>query len=456
MVNRTSRREKVETVIGGYEAEESKITVSPSLRVPVSKSRGENHAPSRPRFPFVSELQEPERWGVCGRAVEAFEGVLRCITVFVPHPWVPPVVGKLSRKWQQYAQLPDEETVAGIKVLHPRRLVIPKVNSWAWMTISVTLSYWRFLSHHLRFTDSPFHRFTHIEGHFALPDGFAAAFLGRQFGKPSIIHVHGTDVHTIPQQSALLRFLTIWALRHADAIRAVSSDLAERTVKLIDAEKRRNGETETVKKVWVVPNGVDLNKFRLMERQEAKRQLGLDDDKRYLLYVGRLVAVKGLDLLLDAFAQLVQNQRDVELVLVGDGAERLVLAQRATTLGIRDKVHFVGAQPHERIVLWMNAGDVFCLPSHKEGLPTVLLESLACGTPVVATSVGGIPEVVADGQVGRLVHSRDPREMAACIEEVLETPWDRQQLRNYVAERFSFEVVTRKLLEMYGSVMRDS
>jgi glycosyltransferase involved in cell wall biosynthesis len=376
--------------------------------------------------------------------------------VLVPHPWVPPAVGKLSRKWQQYAQLPDEETVAGIKVLHPRRLVIPKVNSWVWMTISVTLSYWHFLSHHLRFTDSPFHRFTHIEGHFALPDGFAAAFLGRQFGKPSIIHVRGTDVHTIPQQSALLRFLTIWALRHADAIRAVSSDLAERTVKLIDAGKRRNGGTETVKKVWVVPNGVDLNKFRLMERQEAKRQLGLDDDKRYLLYVGRLVAVKGLDLLLDAFAQLVQNQRDVELVLVGDGAERHVLAQRATTLGIRDKVHFVSAQPHERIVLWMNAGDVFCLPSYKEGLPNVLLESLACGTPIVATSVGGIPEVVADGQVGRLVHSRDPREMAACIEEVLETPWDRQQLRDYVAERFSFEVVTRKLLEMYGSVMRDS
>jgi glycosyltransferase involved in cell wall biosynthesis len=386
------------------------------------------------------------------------------VTVFVPHPWVPPVVGKLSRRWQQYAQLPDEETVAGIKVLHPRRLVIPKVNSWAWMTVSVTLSYWRFLSHHLRFTDSPFHRFTHIEGHFALPDGFAAAFLGRQFRKPSIIHVWGTDIHTIPQQSALLRFLTIWALRHADAIRAVSSDLAERTVKLTDAgkrrsgetEKRRNGEAETVKKVWVVPNGVDLNKFRLMERQEAKRQLGLGDDKRYLLYVGRLVAVKGLDLLLDAFAQLVQNQRDVDLVLVGDGAERHALAQRATTLGIRDKVHFVGTQHHERIVLWMNAGDVFCLPSHKEGLPTVLLESLACGTPVVATSVGGIPEIITDGQVGRLVHSRDPREMAACIEEVLETPWDRQQLRNYVAERFSFEVVTRKLLEMYGSVMRDS
>jgi glycosyltransferase involved in cell wall biosynthesis len=378
------------------------------------------------------------------------------IMVLVPHPWVPPVVGKLSRKWQQYAQLPDEETVAGIKVLHPRRLVIPKVNSWVWMTISVTLSYWRFLSHHLRFTDSPFHRFTHIEGHFALPDGFAAAFLGRRFGKPSIIHVRGTDIHTIPQQSALLRFLTVWALRHADAIRAVSSDLAERTVKLIDAEKRRNGETETVKKVWVVPNGVDLNKFRLMARQEAKRQLGLDDDKRYLLYVGRLVAVKGLDLLLDAFAQLVQNQRDVELVLVGDGAERYALAQRATTLGIRDKVHFVGAQPHERIVLWMNAGDVLCLPSRKEGFGAVLIESLACGTPVVATSVGGIPEIVTDGQVGRLVHSRDPREMAACIEEVLETPWDRQQLRNYVAERFSFEVVTRKLLEMYGSVMRDS
>ncbi|MCS3918542.1 glycosyltransferase family 4 protein [Fervidibacter sacchari] len=378
------------------------------------------------------------------------------ITVLVPHPWVPPVVGRLSKKWRQYAQLPDEETVAGIKVLHPRRLVIPKVNSWAWMTVSVTLSYWHFLSRSHRFTDSPFHRFTHIEGHFVLPDGFATAFLGRQFGKPSIIHVHGTDVHTIPQQSALLKFLTVWALRHADAIRAVSSDLAERAIKLMDAETRRSGETEKAKKVWVIPNGVDLNKFRVMARQEARQQLGLDEDKRYLLYVGRLVAVKGLDLLLDAFAQLTQKWRDVELLLVGDGTERGALKHQATALGIRDKVHFVGAQPHERIVLWMNAGDVFCLPSHKEGLPTVLLEALACGTPIVATSVGGIPEIVAEGQVGRLVRSRDPKEMAACIEEVLETRWDRQRLRDYVAERFSFDVVTRKLLEMYGSVMRES
>ena len=378
------------------------------------------------------------------------------ITVLVPHPWVPPVVGRLSEKWWQYAQLPDKETVAGIKVLHPRRLVIPKVNSWAWMTVSVTLSYWHFLSRSHRFTDSPFHRFTHIEGHFVLPDGFATAFLGRQFGKPSIIHVHGTDVHTIPQQSALLKFLTVWALRHADAIRAVSSDLAERAIKLMDAKTRRSGETEKAKKVWVIPNGVDLNKFRVMARQEARQQLGLDEDKRYLLYVGRLVAVKGLDLLLDAFAQLTQKWRDVELLLIGDGAEREALKHQATALGIRDKVHFVGAQPHERIVLWMNAGDVFCLPSHKEGLPTVLLEALACGTPIVATSVGGILEIVAEGQVGRLVRSRDPKEMAACIEEVMETRWDRQRLRDYVAERFSFDVVTKKLLEMYGSVMRES
>jgi len=104
----------------------------------------------------------------------------------------------------------------------------------------------------------------------------------------------------------------------------------------------------------------------------------------------------------------------------------------------------------------MNAGDVFCLPSRKEGFGAVLIEALACGTPIVATSVGGIPEIVAEGQVGRLVRSRDPKEMAACIEEVMETRWDRQRLRDYVAERFSFDVVTKKLLEMYGSVMRES
>lgn len=375
------------------------------------------------------------------------------ITVLVPHPWVPPFADRLSEKWRQYAQLPDGETVAGIRVLHPRRLVIPKVNSWFWMTVSVTFSYWHFLSHSHRFAVSPLHPFILMEGHFALPDGFAAAFLGHRWGKPSIVHVHGTDVHTIPHLSPLLRRLTVWALRHADAIRAVSGDLAEQARQLVELGKRGNGEGE---KIWVVPNGVDLDKFRLMARQEARRLLGLEENRRYLLFVGRLVAVKGLDLLLDAAVLLMRRRNDVELVLVGDGAERGTLEQRATTLGVRDRVHFVGARPHEQVALWMNAGDVFCLPSHKEGLGTVLLEALACGTPVVATAVGGIPEIVADGQVGRLVWSRNPQELAACLSEALEIRWDREQLRNYVAERFSFEVVTKKLMEMYGSVMRNS
>lgn len=369
------------------------------------------------------------------------------ITVLVPHPWVPPFADRLSEKWRRYAQLPDEEKVAGIRVLHPRRIIIPKVNSWFWMTLSVTLCYW----HALSAID-----FDLIEGHFVLPDGFAAAFWGRRWGKSSVVHVHGTDVHTIPNLSPLLRRLTVWALRHADAIRAVSGDLAEQARQLVESGNQGNGKTMKGNKTWVVPNGVDLAKFYPIGRQEARRLVGLEENRRYLLYVGRLVPVKGLDLLMDAAALLMRRHDDVGLVLVGDGVEREALERRATALNVKDRVHFVSAQLHERIALWMNAGDVFCLPSHKEGLPTVLLEALACGTPVVATAVGGIPEIVADGQVGRLVRSRDPQELAACLSEALEIQWDREQLRNYVAERFSFEVVTKKLMEMYGSVMRNS
>jgi len=358
------------------------------------------------------------------------------ITVCVPHPWVPPLVDKFSARWRRYAQLPKEEVVAGVRVLHPRRLVIPKVNSWMWMTFSVTLCCWRALSS----AD-----FDMLEGQFVLPDGFAAVFLGRRWNKPSVIHVYGTDVHTIPYLSPLLKRLTVWALKEAKAIRTVSQDLARRCAELgVDPCKVR-----------VIPNGVDIHRFTLIPRREAKERVGLNPERRHLLYVGRLVAVKGLDLLLEATALLVQQHRDVELVFVGDGAEREVLQRQVNKLGLNGRVHFVGVQPHDCIPVWMNAGDVLCLPSHREGLPTVLLEALACGTPVVATAVGGIPEVVADRQVGRLVHSRNPKEMAACIEEVLEAQWDRQRLRDYVEERFSFEVVTKELLEMYGSVMRN-
>lgn len=372
------------------------------------------------------------------------------ITVLVPHPWVPPLLGKFSAKWRYYAQLPSEETIAGVRVLHPRRIIIPKVNSWAWMTLSVTLSYWHFLSQLSHRSASPFHRFSVsqidlIEGHFALPDGFAAAWLGRKFGKPSLVHVHGTDVHTIPNESPLLQRLVSWALRHAKAVRAVSQAIADGAIALgADAAKVR-----------VVYLGVDVQRFALMPREIARRQLGIDPQRRYLLYVGRLVGVKGLDLLLDAAAIVMRQQQNLELMLVGDGEEKAQLQRQAERLGIASRTHFIGVQPHDLIPLWMNAGDVLCLSSHKEGTPNVLLEALSCGTPVVATAVGGIPEVVRDGEVGYLVRSRNPEELATCLLQALRRDWHRAALREY-AMRFSYEAVTQQLLELYRGVMRNA
>lgn len=368
------------------------------------------------------------------------------ITVLVPHPWVPPLLDKFSAKWRYYAQLPSEETIAGVRVLHPRRIVIPKVNSWAWMTLSVTLCYWHSLSQLSHRSASPFHRFSIsqidlIEGHFALPDGFAAAWLGRKFGKPSLIHVRGTDVHTIPNESPLLQRLVSWALRHADGVRAVCQDLAQRCIALGTAPE----------KVRVIPRGVDVHRFAPMPKRQAKEQLGLDPQRRHLLYVGRLVTVKGLDLLLDAAAIVLRQQADTDLMMVGDGPERTALQQRAERLGIQSRIHFAGAQPHDGIPLWMNAGDLLCLTSHKEGFGGVLIEALACGTPVVATAVGGIPEVVGDGEVGYLVRSRNPEELATCLLQALRRDWNRTALREY-AMQFSYEKVTQKLLAMYGEL----
>ncbi len=356
------------------------------------------------------------------------------ITVCVPHPWVPPFVDKVSAKWRRYAQLPSEEVITGVRVIHPRRLVLPKVNSWVWMTLSVTLCYWQALSSY---------DFDLMEGHFALPDGFAAAFLGNRWGKPNLVHVWGTDVHTIPYLSPLLRRLTVRAMEQTDATRAVSHYLARQCVEL--------GADPS--KVRVIPNGVDVQRFNLIPRKEAKERVGLDPNRRHLLYVGRLVAVKGLDLLLDAAALLMRQRKDLDLVLVGDGVEREALKQRAKDLGASERVHFVGAQPHDRIPIWMNAGDVLCLPSHKEGLPTVLLEALASGTPVVATAVSGTPEAVVDGVVGRLVRSRDPEEMASCLAEVLGREWDRQALREH-AMQFSYDSVAQQLLALYRDLCR--
>ena len=214
------------------------------------------------------------------------------------------------------------------------------------------------------------------------PDGWAGVQLGREFGLPVVTKAHGSDIRLLadfqPREQK-----TVEALCSADGIVTVSQDLADHVIAL-GADPDR---------VHVVYDGVDISLFRLGPADVARRQLGLTDARPMILFVGNLVPVKGVDTLIDACALLAAEGLDFTASLIGKGPLRARLARQIRKLGLNGRVTLHGSVPHEQLGDWYRAATVVALASHSEGVPNVLLESAACGTPFVATRVGGIPEI---------------------------------------------------------------
>jgi glycosyltransferase involved in cell wall biosynthesis len=249
------------------------------------------------------------------------------------------------------------------------------------------------------------------------PDGFAAVLLGRLAGLPVTIKVHGSDVESL-DEGGLGPALARWGLRRADGVVSVSRYLRERLVAHgIDPAR-----------VAVVHNGVDAQGFGLRDRAEARRELGLAEAGRLVLYVGNLKADKGLPELIDERVVAACREAGAALAIAGDGPYRGALEKAVRERGLGETVRLLGRLPPARIAAWMNAADCLCLPSHHEGIPNVILEALSCGVPVVATRVGGIPEVLSEAG-GRLVSPRDPASLAEGLRDVLGRPWDRGAVR---------------------------
>lgn len=242
------------------------------------------------------------------------------------------------------------------------------------------------------------------------PDAFGAMHTARRAGLPLVVGARGSDLRV---RDAVSRRLTRPVLHAAKRILVVSEDLGRVAERDYDADPAR---------IRAIPNGCDATIFHPRDRNEARAALGIDADAELVVYVGRLVPEKGLRELLDAMATLAAQRPKLQLALVGEGPMRAELdAKVAADPTLR--VHLPGAQgPHE-VARWMAASDLVTLPSYSEGHPNVLVEALACGRPVVATPVGGIPEVV-DADCGLLVAARDPVALAAGLRDALERQWD--------------------------------
>lgn len=272
------------------------------------------------------------------------------------------------------------------------------------------------------------------------PDGYGAVRAARAAGIPVVVGARGSDIRV---RDPLTRWLTRRMLRQADRLLTVSEDLRGIAVGRYGA---RPEATHTI------PNGCDASLFHPRDRQAARDSLGVPADAELVLYVGRLVPGKGLHELFEAFAALRGQRPRLRLALVGDGPLRGELERRAAALD-GDSVQLAGSHPATGVAEWMAAADLVTLPSHSEGHPNVLVEALACGRPVVATRVGGIPEVI-DADCGVLVAPGDSAALATALSDVLDRPWD----QGLLAGRFcrDWQQVARETLHACDMAIRGS
>lgn len=293
------------------------------------------------------------------------------------------------------------EQIDGIPVLHPRYPPIPGLPSLnaALYAGALLPELWR---------RSRARRFDVLLAAYAYPDGCAGVALGGLLGAPVVVKCHGSDLNRVPDDPparAQLRAL----LPRADAVVVVSEKLGERARALgVRAER-----------LHVVYNGVDRARFPVADRAEARARLGLPGDRRLVVFVGHLAEHKGARDLLEAAGRLGGLAPAASIVFVGDGP--LLEELRGAARG-RAEVIVAGRVPHAEVAAYLAASDVLCLPSWDEGMPNVVREAHACGRPVVATRVGGIPEAISAPVLGRLVPPRDPPALALALREVLCAP----------------------------------
>jgi glycosyltransferase involved in cell wall biosynthesis len=336
------------------------------------------------------------------------------------------------------AGTPQRETYHGIDVQHPRYFLPPKIGMnfapFA-MAMGAKPAIQRLLEEGFDFDV--------IDAHYYYPDGVAAALLARHFNKPFTVTARGTDLNLIPQY-ALPRRMMQWAASRATASIGVCSAL-------MDVLREWNMPPE---RLHVMRNGVDLIRFRPVPQDTARTELGLTGSP-LLVSVGYLIERKGHHIAIEALAQLLPTHPNARLIIIGDGQESAKLQSLCQSLGVQAQVTFTGALPNVDLYKWYSAADIMILASSREGWANVLLESMACGTPVVAARIWGTPEVVADAVAGRLVDQRDGKAFATSISALLAVYPDRAKVRSY-AEQFSWQSTTDAQVALFKRIVMET
>lgn len=357
------------------------------------------------------------------------------LRVVAPTPYCPPLPG--FPKYRRFRRVPLQERLNGIEVSHPRFLAGPGFSLY---NLEASAHYWSIRNHidQLRRTFP----FDLIHAHFGYPDGVVAARLARRYAVPFVITEHASWrpwMDKYPRVRRQVLRASQQCAFHIGVSRCTCESISHFT-----------GETG---KLRMIHNGVDPTMFTSLpdNRMPLANQI---------LYVGVMRRVKGVDILLRAMRQLINRQPEARLILVGGGfynsysLEEKWLKELAQELGLSRNVEFVGLKSPVEVAKYMRESTMLVLPSRRETFGTVLVESLASGTPVVATRCGGPAEILNE-KVGLLVDPDDVNSMAEAMASILERrqSYKARELRDYALTKFSWTRIAAQTLELYGEAI---
>ena len=275
--------------------------------------------------------------------------------------------------------------------------------------------------------------------------GFLNAIIGsivaRYLRKPLVVTFHHSNTRKFVDK---YKFLVGTVIKLSSKLILVSSNQ-----KNVFCEYYPN-----FKMLQVIPNGYNSFKFMPKDIDYARKKLNIPKDVSVLVNIANLEEYKGQKYLIEAMKIILTTRQDVMLYIVGKGSQKDSLRSMINQLGLQKYVILAGGnKPPEEIPLWLNACDIFVLPSLSEGNPTVMFEALGCGRPFVGTRVGGVPEVIVDDRLGILVEPGDPEALAQAILQALEREWDHDYIRAY-AQQFTWEKIAEQVVRVYEEVMR--
>jgi glycosyltransferase involved in cell wall biosynthesis len=282
-------------------------------------------------------------------------------------------------------------------------------------------------------------KFDLIHSHFTWSSGYVGAKLKEKYEIPFVVTAHGYDIYELPFKDEEWRAKVEYVLNSADAVITVSNSNHECIKKL-----------KVKTPVTVIPNGYKEDLFYPRDSFKCKKILNLPNDRKIILSVGNLKAVKGHKYLIEAMSRVVKERKDVVCFILGGGKLETELKKYIVSAKLQNYVRLVGDKTHREIPLWMNACDLFVLPSLRESFGVVQIEALGCGKPVVATYNGGSEEIIISDDYGLLCEHSNSDELAEKILITLDRVWNPDYICKY-SRQFTWSKVSKTLTEIYSS-----